>query len=183
MRLHLRRYWGLVALVVVIPITAWAVPNLDWWSTASHGRTDNSLSRGGCVTFEFCNTTVPEGFGTCADDNTNEPRHVFVGGQDITWQFETDVAGGSTAAQLNLLACTRPDGDGNGAPDLLSCGNLNFLDTDADGIPDDNTLDGGLTNGRRGSLDAVRVAGWLGIDTITRPAPNEVAELVICSTL
>ncbi len=125
------------------------------------------------------------GTGRCASvrfDTTNEANEsvlLFVGGAFITVQSDGDAAGAGAGAG-DLFACTSPDGNGDGTEDVIACGPLNIVDTNADGISDDNTVDG--TAGKRGTLDAIAVAGWLYLDPDAATIDtNEVLEVTVCA--
>lgn len=113
------------------------------------------------------------GVGSCMKVRTTEvddERYVTTGGRTIQIQFEPDADAAATDAEISLYACTQNDAE--------SCVEY-WFDSDFDGVPDTNILDG-HNLGQRG-IEVVGIAGYLRVVTTTAPAAaDDVAMYWVC---
>ena len=92
-------------------------------------------------------------------------------GNCVTWQFEADNTGANTDAKGSLYICTS-------LKNTNTCGPLNWVDTDADGLADTNVVDN-VTAGLRGTAGCFYGSGAIYLQFDTAPASGDVAEFSI----
>lgn len=106
-------------------------------------------------------------------NETDDTQFLYVGGSPLTLQVEGDAAGLLESIGY-LYACT--------SPLLSSCGNLNVIDSNANGLPDTSTI--GDAPGGRGTLSAFYVAGYLYAEVEdTSMEPGEKMEVMLCTAV
>lgn len=143
---------GLVAIVALsAALAAWSalaavIDSVNYGTR----RADNTLGPGECLLTRFTDA---------ADD-----AYVFVGGVEVTLQFEPDPDGSQTVGNVDVSICTQADDDVDGTKDSTACVPLAIFDSDADGLADTNRL--ASTIGQRGTMMPLSVAGWLYYDAV-----------------
>ncbi len=160
-----RRYWlGLTLLVATLVFVALAahaavINSLDY---GNRSLAKNTLGPGTCLLTRF----------TAATDDA----YIFVGGNEISIQFEADPDGANAVGNVDVFACTFADEDNDGTKDSTSCSPLSIFDSDANGIGDTNRL--ASTIGQRGTAVPIAIAGWLYYDAVD---VTNVPEIVTCA--
>lgn len=140
-----RRPFTLVALfAAAVALLGAVIPSQRYGS----GRDTFAVAKGQCLKTTFTATT--------------DEAYIFVGGLAITMLFEPDPDGAGAVGSVDVQACTEADEDGDGVFDATSCVDLVIFDSDANGLPDSNTLDG--TTGQSGTATYIGIAGWLRYD-------------------
>jgi len=154
------------ALAALVPDPCWAL--ISWVEVDPRG--SGTQIGGGEKCWKLTVTTANE---------TDTSEFFFVGGSSITIQSDGDAAGAGTGA-ADLFAGTNHDGNADGTTDITAFGPLNLVDTDADGVADDNTLDG--TAGKRGTLDPIAIGGWIYVDPDAATIDaGETLEVTVCA--
>ncbi len=162
-------FLALLAVWMAIPGMRVEAANTVEWESVPLTASEQFSKAGECKAYRIT-----------ASNAANESRLLYIGGGNLTIQSEADAQGAGTGPTADLFACSSSDGNRDGTQDTLACAALNFFDSDADGVADDNTLDGGATAGRRGLLTPLAVAGFLYADPITAPTGNVVMEITAC---
>lgn len=161
--------WLLSLLVLALPLVASAAP--DFQGPAG---VKNTIARGGELMFEFCNGTCPTGVAQSVADS----NFLYVGHcEELTLAFFPDVVSGTAGATVEVEQCF-----GGTPPGRVPTTRANECfdwdwDTNADGIVDNNILDG-VTFMQRG-ITFEGPTGWLLLDPTVAPAAADVARVLI----
>jgi hypothetical protein len=163
-----QRRYGEIALACTLVAWVLFLSPLGVWSavinSSNYGNrtAKNTLGPGDCLITTF----------TAATDDA----YIFVGGLEVSIQFEADPDGANAVGNVDVSACTQADDDRDGTKDSSACVPLAIFDSDANGIGDTNRL--ASTIGQRGTAVPIAVAGWLYYDAVD---VTNVPEVVTCA--